>query len=325
MELRHFQSFIAVAEELNFTKAAKRLRIAQPPVSRHIRDLEEELGVQLFERNSNRVFLTDAGRSFLNEARAVVQHVSQAVEAARQVSSGWAGTVRLGIARGLGDAVSRIVNEYLRMAPRVEIDVLNMPSGFQSAALIDRKIDVGFMRPPTDGGQLVSAPLFLEPFSVVLRKTSSLAKHKALRICDLEHETILLIDRRISPGVYDLTLSLFREHGLEPKTVATGTIAGNEAGSILVASGKGVYLAVGRNPIHPAFADRLITLPLRETSAVTEVHVAWRRDEQAKAAMEFVQFTRNQFKSKAHLLDPRQIWANGNKSRRSARPLPRRK
>ena len=325
MDLRHFQSFIAVAEELNFTKAAKRLRIAQPPVSRHIRDLEEELGVQLFERNSNRVFLTDAGRSFLNEARAVVQHVSQAVEAARQVSSGWAGTVRLGIARGLGDAVSRIVNEYLRMAPRVEIDVLNMPSGFQSAALIDRKIDVGFMRPPTDGGQLVSAPLFLEPFSVVLRKTSSLAKHKALRICDLEHETILLIDRRISPGVYDLTLSLFREHGLEPKTVATGTISGDEAGSILVASGKGVYLAVGRNPIHPAFADRLITLPLRETSAVTEVHVAWRRDEQAKAAMEFVQFTRNQFKSKAHLLDPRQIWANGNKSRRSARPLPRRK
>jgi len=65
--------------------------------------------------------------------------------------------------------------------------------------------------------------------------------------------------------------------------------------SALVASGKGVYLAVGRNPIHPAFADRLITLPLRETSAVTEVHVAWRRDEQAKAAMEFVQFTRNQF------------------------------
>lgn len=319
MELRHFRSFIAVAEELNFTKAAKRLRIAQPPVSRHIRDLEDELGVQLFERNSSHVFLTDAGRSFLNEARAVVQHVSQAVEAARQVSTGWAGTVRLGIARGLGDVVSRIVNEYVRIAPRVEIDVLNMPSGSQSAALNDRKIDVGFMRPPTEGRQLVSAPLFLEPFSVVLRKMSPLAKHRALRIRDLAHETILLIDRNISPGVYDLTLTLFREHGLEPKTVSTATISADEAGSILVNSGKGVYVAVGRTPIHPAFADRLITLPLKEPSAVTEVHIAWRRDEQAKAAMEFVQFTRNQFKSKAHLLDPKQVWGNGNQPRKPAK------
>ncbi len=325
MELRHFYSFIAVAEELNFTKAARRLRIAQPPVSRHIRDLEDELGVQLFERNSSRVFLTDAGRSFLNEARAVVQHVSQAVEAARQVSSGWAGTVRLGIARGLGDAVSRIVNEYLRIAPRVGIDVLNLPSGYQSAALIDRKIDVGFMRPPTDGGQLVSAPLFLEPFSVVLRKTSPLAKHKTLRIRDLAHETILLIDREISPGVYDLTLALFREHGLDPRTVSTATISADEAGSIMVNSGKGVYLAVGRSPIHPAFADRLITLPLKESAAVTEVHIAWRRDEQAKSALEFVQFTRNHFKSKSHLLDAKQIWGTEDQPRRSAKSSRKRK
>jgi len=76
MDLRQFHLFIAVAEELSFTVAARRLEIAQPPVSRHIRDLETELGVPLFERNSSRVFLTDAGRSFLNEIRVVLQHVS---------------------------------------------------------------------------------------------------------------------------------------------------------------------------------------------------------------------------------------------------------
>ena len=96
VELRHFHSFIAVAEELNFSKAAKRLQIAQPPVSRHIRDLEAELGVQLFERNTSRVFLTDAGRSFLNEIRVALQHVGQAVDAVRQIGSGGAGTVRQG-------------------------------------------------------------------------------------------------------------------------------------------------------------------------------------------------------------------------------------
>ncbi len=298
MELRHFYSFVAVAEELNFTKAAKRLQIAQPPVTRHIRDLEAELGVQLFERNSSRVFLTDAGRSFLNEARVVLQHVSQAMEAARQTGSGWAGTVRLGIARGLGDAVSRIMNDYLRLAPRVEIDVRDIPSGFQCDALVDRKIDVGFMRPPINSAQLVSAALFQEQFSVVLRKDSPLAKRKRLEVRDLANQTLLLIDRKMSPGVYDRTLALFRERGVEPKTVSTAALSGDEAGSILVDSGKGIYIAVGKNPIHPAFTDRLITLPLNDSAAVTDVHVVWRRDEQSRTTVDFVRFTRNGFQEK---------------------------
>src|SRR5438128_4436594 len=302
MEFRHIQSFVAVAEELNFTRAARRLQIAQPPVSRHIRDLERELGVQLFERNSSRVFLTDAGRRFLNEARVVLQHVSRAVEAARQVSSGWAGTVRLGIAKGLGDVVSRIMNEYLRLASQVEFDVLDVPSGFQSKALLERKVDVGFMRPPVDGPQLVSALLYGEGFSVVLRKTSPLARRKVLHVSDLANETLLLIDRRISPGVYDRTLSLFRERRLEPKTISTSTISGDEAGSILVDSGKGIYVAVGQNPIHPAFTDRLTTLPLKDAAAVSEVHVVWRRDEQSKTTLDFVRFTRNAFHNKTRLM-----------------------
>ncbi len=293
MELRHFHSFVAVAEELNFTKAAKRLQIAQPPVSRHIRDLEAELGVQLFDRNSSRVFLTDAGRSFLNEARVVLQHVAQAMEAARQVGSGWAGTVRLGIARGLGDAVSRIMNEYLRLAPRVEIDVRDILSGFQSDALIERKIDVGFVRPPINSAQLVSAALFQEQFSVVLRKDSPFAKRKSLQVRDLADQTILLIDRRISPGVYDRTLALFRERGLQPKTVSTATLSGDEAGSILVHSGK--------------VTDRLVILPLTDPDAVTDVHVVWRRDEQSKATLDFVQFTCDAFQKKKRL-----IWTHNN-------------
>lgn len=298
MELRHFQSFVAVAEELSFTKAAKRLRIAQPPVSRHIRDLEAEIGVQLLDRNRNRVFLTDAGRSFLNEARAVLQHVSQAVDAARQVSNGWSGTVRLGIAKGLGDIVSRVLNEYLRITSNVEFDVLDIPSGFQSTALVERRIDVGFLRPPIGTNQLHSAALFQEPFSVVLRKTSPLAKRKTLRVMDLKNETLLLIERSISPGVYDRTLSLFHERGIEPKTVATATISSDEAGSILVESGKGIYIAVGLTPIHPAFTDRLITLPLNEPSAFTDIRVVWRKEEQSRTALDFVRFTRDAFNKK---------------------------
>ncbi len=295
MELRHLHSFIAVAEELNFTKAARRLQIAQPPVSRHIRDLETELGVKLFDRTSSRVFLTDAGRGFLNEVRVALQHVSQAAEAARSAGKPGTGTVRLGIGKGLGDVVGRIVNEYLRVYPKVEIDVRDIASGFQTEAFSERKIDVGFMRMPIDATHLASAPLFQEPFSVVLRKSSPLAKHKGLRLRDFAHETLLLIDRRISPGAYDLTLALFREQRIEPKVISTATMPYEEAGSILVDSGKGIYLAVGRNPIHPSFIDRLVALPLKEPAAVIEVRIVWRKDEQAKTALDFVQFARERF------------------------------
>jgi DNA-binding transcriptional LysR family regulator len=319
MELRHFHSFIAVAEELNFTKAARRLQIAQPPVSRHIRDLETELGVKLFERNSSRVFLTDAGRGFLNEVRVALQHVSQAVEAARQAGSGGTGTVRLGIGKGLGDVVSRIVNEYLRLFPRVEIDVRDIASGFQAEAFFERKIDVGFMRSPIDAPQLASAPLFQEQFSVVLRKSSPLAKHKVLHLPDLAGETLLLIDRRISPGAYDQTLALFREHGVEPKVVSTATMPYEEAGSILVDSGKGIYFALGKNPIHPSFIDRLIALPLKEPSALIEVRVVWRKDEQAKPTLEFVHFTRSKFENKEGFKQDQNIASGGRKDKRRKR------
>lgn len=303
MDLRHFHSFVAVAEELSFSKAARRLHIAQPPVSRHIRDLETELGVQLFDRNNSRVFLTDAGRSFLNEIRVALQHISQASEAAREVGSGGAGTVRLGIGKGLGDAVGRIVNEYLRLVPKVEIDVRDLPSGHQSNALLDRKIDVGFLRPPIDAPRLVSAHLFQEPFSVVLRKSSPLARRKALSLRDLADETFLLIDRRISPGIYDKTLTLFRERRLQPKTVSTETMPYEEAGAILVDSGKGIYVAVGVNPIHPSFSARLASLPLKERSAVAEVQVVWRGDEQARTTLEFVQFTREAYQKGGFMAD----------------------
>ncbi len=180
----------------------------------------------------------------------------------------------------------------------MEIDVRDVASGLQSEALLDRKIDVGFLRPPVDAPQLVSAPLFHEPFSVVLRKSGPLAKRKSLRVRDLAAETLLLIDRRISPGVYDRTLELFRARGIEAKITSTATMPYEEAGSILVDSGRGIYVAVGGNPIHPAFMDRLIALPLKESSAFSEVHVVWRRDEQARTALDFVRFTGDAFQSK---------------------------
>lgn len=293
MELRHLRYFVMVAEELNFTRAAKRLEIGQPVLSRQIHDLEREIGVQLLDRNSSRVFLTDAGTRFLSEARVVLQHAAEAVEAAKQVQTGAAGTLRVAIGKGLGDVVSRIINSFLRLFPRVEVDVKNVASGFQSEAFDDRRIDVGFMRPPISNPQLTSSLLFEEKFSVVLRKTSPLAKLRRIRLKNLAHENVLMIDRNISPGFNEKMLQLFRDAGIAPKIIPTETMPYDEAGAILVESGKGIYLAVGEGPYYPSFADRLVALPLDEPSALMPVHLVWRKDEKSKTILEFIKCAHN--------------------------------
>jgi DNA-binding transcriptional LysR family regulator len=315
MELRHLRYFVILAEELNFTRAAKRLDIGQPVLSRQIRGLELEIGVQLFDRNSSRVFLTDAGSRFLNDARVVIRHAAEAVEAVRQVQAGAAGTLRVAIGKGLGNVVSQIVNGYLERLPKVEVDVMNIASGFQSEAFQTRKIDVGFMRPPVANPELTSCFLFEEKFSVVLRKTSMLAKRKRrIRLKDLANEKILMIDDRISPGFNEKMLQLFRHTGISPRIIPTETMPYDEAGAILVESGKGIYLAVGEGPCYPSFADRLLVLPLDEPFAVMPVHIMWRKDEQSKTTLEFVKYAQELYRKrpKDRVLTPAKHRRRGN-------------
>ncbi len=296
MELRQLRYFVAVAELLHFTNAARRLHIAQPPLSRQIRALEGELGVQLLLRSSGKVELTRAGGIFLEEARAVLQRVDEAARSAREAEFG-RGTVRLGIGLGLGETVSRVINRHLQQFPGVEIDVVNLPSGFQSEALIARRIDVGFLRPPIDGSQLISRPIVTERLSVVLRRSSPLARHRRLSLKQLANEPLLLIARNISSGVYEKTLDLYRSAGIDPKVIPTETTPLDEAGAILVDSGKGVYIAVGSHPCHPSFAKRLVVIPLSEPSATVEAHVAWRRSERSKTVLNFVDFAERIYKT----------------------------
>lgn len=291
--------FVAVAELLHFTQAARRLGIAQPPLSRQIRSLERELGVQLLDRAPGKVFLTPAGSAFLDEARRVLRSADEAIAAARAAAAGSAGAVRVGIGLGLGDTVSRVINGHLPLYPQVEIDVINLPSGFQSDALISRKIDVGFLRPPVDSGHLQSATIVRERLSVVLRASHPLARCRRLTLHQIRKEPLLLIARNISSGIYDKTLQLYQAAGLRPRIIPTETTPLDEAGAVLVASGKGVYIAVGSHPVHPALAGQLAVIPLAGRSVVVEAHIAWRRNESARPVLNFVAFARQLFAAPA--------------------------
>jgi DNA-binding transcriptional LysR family regulator len=246
VELRHVRYFIAVAEYLNFSKAAQQLHIAQPPLSRQIRQLEEDLGVTLFLRNKRSVALTKPGQIFLDEARKLVVQAGHAMEAARHAQKGESGVVRIGIASGLGGMVSKVVFEHRKRLPAIEIECRDVFSSFQNDALRKGEIDIGFLRPPLDQLNLDCELLFEEEFVVVLPKRHKLAKRRFLRLKEIADEPLIIFDRNFSTGLYDKILGLYSRQGLTPHLTVTHAEAHEEAGAIMVASGKAIFMGAGQ-------------------------------------------------------------------------------
>jgi DNA-binding transcriptional LysR family regulator len=152
MELRHFRYFIAVAEELSFTKAAKRLHISQPPLSQHVQEIERELGTLLFRRNRSHVALTDTGRLFLDEARSVVQQASHAVDMAKRAGRGEVGVLRIGFTATapFTHVFSAAIRAFRRESPGVRLNLEYSMTEPVIEALRTNELDVGFVRPMTD-------------------------------------------------------------------------------------------------------------------------------------------------------------------------------
>ena len=292
MELRHIRYFIAVAEYLNFRKAAQRLHIAQPPLSRQIRQLEETLGVELFVRDKRRVELTKAGHAFLEEARKLMVQAGHAVEAARHAHRGDTGIVKVGIASGLGGVVSQVVFEFRKRWPGTEVECRDIFSNFQNDSLCKRDIDVGFLRPPLDRVALDCELLYEEDFVVILPKSHRLAKRRALRMHDIADEPLIIFDRTFSSGLYDKILGLYSRHGLTPRLIPTHVEAHEEAGAIMVASGKAIFMGAGAIVNRTVAGIQLASVRLNEPEAKIEVYAAWRKDEASPAVNGFLDCVR---------------------------------
>jgi DNA-binding transcriptional LysR family regulator len=295
MELRHLRYFVAVAEAMNFSKAAHSLHMAQPPLSRQIKQLEDEIGTPLLLRNRGGVVLTDAGRIFLQQAQTILDQSAHALASARRVAKGELGTLRVGIGSGLGYAVKRVLVEHAKRYPEVEIECLDILSTLQNAALYGREIDVGFLRPPIDTEHLVSRKLFDESFSVYLPRSHPLARRRKLRLIQLKDAPLLLYDRAVSSGVYDKTLELYRHAGFSPKIIRTRTAPYEEAGALLVAAGKGIYIGVGAIRGKPGSHIQVVTVRLDEPDAKVAAHLAWRRGETSAVVLAFVESVRRIF------------------------------
>jgi DNA-binding transcriptional LysR family regulator len=292
VELRHVRYFLAVAEYLNFSKAAQQLHIAQPPLSRQIQQLEADLGVLLFLRNKRHVELTRAGHVFLDEARKLVVQAGHAAEAARHAQKGESGGVRIGIASGLGGLAGRAVAEHCRRFPLIDIECKDVFSTIQNEVLHKREIDVGFLRPPIDQVNLDCELLFEEEFVVVLPKSHRLAKRNSLRLKDVADQPLLVFDRKISSGLYDKILGLYSRQGLTPHFTVAHVEPHEEAGAIMVATGKAIFIGAGAIVTRAVHGIDLASIRLNEAEAKIEVYMAWRKDEESPAVFSFLDSVR---------------------------------
>jgi len=296
MELRHVRYFIAVAEHLNFRKAAEHLHIAQPPLSRQIRQLEEDLGVALLLRDKRHVQLTTAGQVFLEEARKLVVQAGHAAQAARYAKKGESGIVKIGVASGLGGLVSKVVFDHRKRFPATEIECRDVFSSMQNQALRRGDIDVGFLRPPVDATDLDCELLFEEKFVVVMPKAHRLARQRSIRLKEVADEPLIIFDRNFSSGLYDKVLGLYSRQGLTPHMLVTHVEAHEESGAIMVAAGKGIFVGAGAIVNRSVAGLELAWVPLDEPEAKIEVYAAWRRGEETHTVLKFLESVRQVFK-----------------------------
>lgn len=188
--------------------------------------------------------------------------------------------------------MSRAVFEHRRRLPTIEIECRDVFSSFQNEALRKGEIDIGFMRPPLDQLNLDCELLFEEEFVVVMPRTHPLAKRRVLRLKEVADEPLIIFDRSFSTGLYDKILGLYSRHGMTPHLTVTHAEAHEEAGAIMVASGKGIFMGAGAIVNRSVSGIDLVSVRLNEPEAKIEVYMAWRKNEQSTAIFSFLDSAR---------------------------------
>jgi DNA-binding transcriptional LysR family regulator len=296
VELRHLRYFIAVATELHFGRAAAKLGIAQPPLSQQIRKLEDELGTMLLRRTKRRVDLTQAGRTFLGEAQAIVAHADDAVAKTRRAERGETGRLSIGwVPWSDWTDLPRRVGKFCARNPDVHLDLHNLNSSEQVSALHAGRIDIGFvLRPfgsqealPFELAPLKTEVLLRHQLVAVLPKTNKLSSARHISFSRFAAEPYVSFKRESAPVLYDSVVGLYHRHGfalnVRHEADHTSTVLG------LVAAGLGVtLLPFGGSHMMAGIVFR----PLFPALPIVEVALGWRAENESPLMAKFIDIMR---------------------------------
>lgn len=290
MELRHLRYFIAVAEELNFTRAAARLRTAQPSLSQQIRQLEKFLEVQLLDRSRHHVALTNAGRIFLWQARDILGRVEHARRLAKQAADGHAGDMSVGTFPSADIRILPALRPLLASClPDLRLILHSKYAMEPVAGLTSGELDVAFMRGPLEAQGLESVELLRENLVIVLPAHHPLARRKRIPVSSLDDLPCITLERSLSPALHDTAASLYRQAGIRMHAVSS---ADNVLGHLKMVQ-EGLGFALLPDSLGAVLPQGVTYRPLDcEPQPSVPVVVAWKSGNGSRLVREFVQLTR---------------------------------
>ncbi|WP_063765389.1 LysR family transcriptional regulator [Nonomuraea candida] len=266
--------FVAVAEELHFGRAARRLHMSQPPLSTQIQRLEQEVGVRLLRRTKRSVELTAAGEVFLGEARATLRQAARAGERARAAARGELGRLDLGVVdAALYGVAPELIRRFTERCPQVELTVSERRGDEQLALIEEGRLHAGILHPPAHRPEVAVMELHTEPYVLALPEGHPLAAREGVTLAEACAQPLIQAPRSVNPEGYDSVIAACRERGLRPRIAREASP--KQTIIALVAAGLGasvVPAALRRHP-YPGVVYR----PIEDAGFVLTTALAWRR------------------------------------------------
>lgn len=288
MDFNQLRCFITLAEELHFGKAAEKLYLSQPALSRQIQTLEAELKIQLFDRTSRRVQLTLAGEKFLETALLIVMEGDRGIQIAKQIARSEKAQLKIGFTNSaLHNIVPSILTKYRQVYPDVKLILSSGGTENLVAALCSREIDIGFLYPPLREKSIATEAVSEESFLVVLPETHQLAKLELVSVKSLANEPLILYPRSLAPVMYAQFIETFQQHRIDPNIVQEVQMAHTRIG--LVAAGIGISFIF--SSLQSLKIEGVVYRPLKEDFPKLKLAVAWRKADLSPILPDFLTLT----------------------------------
>ena len=279
--LQRLRYFVAVADELNFTRAASGLHVSQPSLSAQIRALERDVGVDLLRRTTRRVELTEAGQSMLEDTRRLLEGLDEARARAVRLAETAAGTIRLAYTASVGyQALPLILDELEALSPQFTVSANRAWSTRVLDQIRSGEVDLGLVREfrPTRG--LSGEVIRREPLAVFASERHALASRSVVGIRDIEDRTLVLVPHELAPGFRELVVSLCRRAGFEPQAVAAAAPENREP-LLAHLSRHADHLFVGPVSMASVSWKGVVTIPIDDPDATMELSMIWSTDADA--------------------------------------------
>ncbi len=289
MELRHLRYFMAVAEELHFSKAAERLFIVQPALSRQIKELEAELGLSLFKRTKRAVALTEAGSYYYNEAKNILLTLEQMRKRAKEIDSGSIGKIKIGyVGSAMQSVLPKMILHLQKQYPELRFELYEMKAKVQIEMLKNGKLDIGFLRVPGEDKELMYETIFTETYSLVIPATHKKNERNFKSLHEFANENFILQPRSTGERYFDNIISLCNAAGFSP--VITHESLNEDATIRLVENGLGV--SIFPTSFKKTFNAKVKFIELKNTKQKLELSIAWNNNNNNSTLQTFIKIIR---------------------------------